>query len=486
MSDLENGFRLGDVVALIKRRSAFLVIAAAIGVVLGFLAFITAPSTYSSTAKVTVVAVPGEATPAGGKNTVDIGTQRDSVRSDAIANQVRTKLHLEGESNKQIFEGLTVTAKEDSAVLNFTVVADNAARSRDIANATADGYLAVRRAKVKKDYDGLTKQLDEVAAGVSEAQAAIDDPQAAESTKAAARARLTALADRQSQLTTLVDEYGGDVSGAGGQVTKHAPLPDASISKAAVGRGVGIFGICLAIGAALAVFVDRRDSLGGGRRTVSSIAPGANIRMMPSASGRGASPAEVDAAIDRLAVELVGGATSPGQRARAVLLVGTSGEPPVAMAEEIASSLTFAGIPALFVLAGSSEREVRDAQVITSFADLITGPSVTGPASLPETAGAATAAPPTVTWLRPRGSAEASGLLRRAVIEALVSRAGRERFEAVVFVAATPTKNAAGAALGQWADKTAVIVQGDDAPEVEATVRALVEADVRIHEVVWA
>ena len=245
-----------------------------------------------------------------------------------------------------------------------------------------------------------------------------------------------------------------------------------------------MFGLLVLAGLGIALLVDRRDSLGGGRRKVEQLVPGANIRIMPTAVNRKARPGEIDAAIDRLAVELAGG----GSRGRAisVLVAGTRMEPPVALAEELASSLTFAGIPALFVLAGTTERDLRQAHVVLSFTDLITAPSITGPASLPDVAGAGTGvAPPTVTWLRPRGSPEASGLLRRAVVEALITRAGREGFEAVVFVAATPTRTAAAAALGQWVTKTAVIVDGDGSQDVEQAVSTLVEADVDVTEVVW-
>jgi hypothetical protein len=188
--------------------------------------------------------------------------------------------------------------------------------------------------------------------------------------------------------------------------------------------------------------------------------------------------------VDRLAVELVAGAS--GGRARSVLVIGAGDEAPIPLAEELASSLAFAGIPTLFVLAASSDREIRQAHVVGSFADLLQGPSVTGPAGLPETAGAiSTAATPTVSWLRPRGSAEASGLLRRAVVEALVTRAGRERFEAVVFVAPSPSRTAAGTALGQWVDRTALVVDKANRGQAEAAASALNDADVSVTEVVW-
>ena len=128
----------------------------------------------------------------------------------------------------------------------------------------------------------------------------------------------------------------------------------------------------------------------------------------------------------------------------------------------------------------------RRAHIVTSFTDLITGPSVSGPATLPAEAGAGPdIGAPMVTWLRPRGRVESSGLLRRAVVEALVTRAGREGFEAVVFVAASPARNAAAAAIGQWVSKTALIVEDDDGQAVHETTSVLVQSDVTITEVVW-
>ena len=228
--------------------------------------------------------------------------------------------------------------------------------------------------------------------------------------------------------------------------------------------------------------LDRRNAFGGGRRRIEALLPGSTVRILPGSDGKGTA-AELDAAIDRLAVDLAGGAGKG--RAASVLLTSSGAEPPVALAQELASSLTFAGIPALFVVAGTTERLIREAQVIGSFADLLTSPSVTGPAALPEIAGAGTGSAPLVSWLRPRGSAEASGLLRRAVVEALVSRAGREHYEVVVFVAPAPTRTAAATALGQWVDRTVLVIGDDEANQAEPAAAALTEADVRVSEVVW-
>lgn len=484
MTDLESGFRLTELIDLLRRRSAFVIGAAVLGLVAGYVAFASSPPNYSATARVQVrpLATGSTAETSPDSSTVDIGTERDLVRSDLVAESVRTTLDRPDATNRELFGSLTVKTNEDSLVLEMTVESASASEARDLANATADGYLDQRRQEVVVATGRLETDLADARTQVAEAAAAVD---AATSTSEQVTAERV-LRDAQDEEQSIEDRLNayGDPETAGGDVTKRATLPDAVLSKMALAKGVGVFGLFVLAGLGLALVVDRSDSLGGGRRKVGQLVPDANLRILPTAGGRTPGPAEADAAIDRLAVELVSAAT-PGH-VSAVLVVGTRGEPPVAMAEELASSLTFAGIPALFVLAGTSDREVRHAHVVTSFSDLLTGPSVTGPASLPEVAGVSSGeSGPTVTWLRPRGSAEASGLLRRSVVEALVSRAGRENFEAVVFVAATPTRNAAAAALGHWVDKTAVIVENDDGPAVEAAVQALVEADVAITEVVW-
>jgi hypothetical protein len=403
-----------------------------------------------------------------------------------VGDAVREQLDLEGD-NRALFRMLTVTAKEDSLVLELTVESGSAKKAQAVSNAIAESYLAERQRQATERRDKAIARIDQqrqdANEALAEANAAFAETESGSPERSAAQA---AVQDAQQRLADLNESRSIWVNvdtEDGGELVRRAALPTAVLSKMALAKGVGVFGLCVMAGFGIALLVDRRDSLGGGRRRVQQLLPDANIRILPTAGSRKASPAEIDAAIDRLAVDLVSGGTRG--RAASVLVVGTRVEPPLALAEELASSLTFAGIPALFVLAGSSERDLRQAQVVTSFTDLITGPSITGPASLPAEAGSVSVSAPTVTWLRPRGSAEASGLLRRAVVEALITRAGREGFEAVVFVAATPTLNAAGAALGQWVAKTSVVVEDDDGQAVEAAVEALQHADVRVSEVVW-
>lgn len=488
MTELESGFRVNDVVGIVKRRSAIILASSAVGLLLGYLVFASAPPKYSATSRVQVKTLIQNPLDPGPKDTqkLDVGTEQDLVKSDAVGDAVREELDLEGD-NRALFRMLTVTAKEDSLVLELTVESGSAEKAQAVANAIAESYLAERQRQATERRDKAIARIDEqrqdANAALAEANDAYADTESGSPERSAAQA---AVQDAQQRLADLNESRSIWVNvdtEDGGELVRRAALPSAVLSKMALAKGVGVFGLCVLGGFGLALLVDRRDSLGGGRRRVQQLLPDANIRILPTAGNRKASPAEIDAAIDRLAVDLVSGGTRG--RAASVLVVGTRVEPPLALAEELAASLTFAGIPALFVLAGSSERDVRQAQVVTSFTDLITGPSITGPPSLPAESGTVSVSAPTVTWLRPRGSAEASGLLRRAVVEALITRAGREGFEAVVFVAATPTLNAAGAALGQWVAKTSVVVEDDDGQAVEATVEALQHADVRVTEVVW-
>lgn len=494
MTELESGFRIGEVVDLLRRRFPIMVVAGLVGLVAGFLVFASAPPNFNATARVQVNRLPDQLSQGsgsgGGGDQVDLATERDLVKSDAVGDAVRAQLGLDGD-NRSLFKGVSIASQEDSRVLEITASSTKATKARDVANAVAAAYLAERKksadATLATTTARLNDQITDANAAVSDAAQEVQATEPNTTERAAANAALQSAQSKLSNLNSaLTDLAGIDTSSVGAMVRK-APLPATVLSKMAVGKGVGVFGLCLFAGLALALLVDRRDSLGGGRRAVAQLVPSANIRILPTATGRAPSPAEIDAAIDRLAVELAG--QGGRGRANSVLVVGTEIEPPLALAEELAASLTFAGIPALFVIAGSSEREVSGVVRIASFTDLITGPSVTGPGRLPERAGepgSTSPAAPAVAWLQPRGSTESSGLLRRAVVEALVTRAAREGFEAVVFVAGTPTRNAAAAALGPWVTKTTVVVDHTNGNGVVDAVRSLQEAGVAIAEVVWS
>jgi ElaB/YqjD/DUF883 family membrane-anchored ribosome-binding protein len=487
MSELENGFQLANGLALLRRQFAVILVAVALGAVAGYLALSSAPAKYSATARVEVDANPLDASANGTPMPPSMQNEQDLVKSDNVATTVRAALKLP-DDNKTVLSHITVAITDKSNVLQITYTASDGATARDGANTAATAYLKQRKAgvadSIKRKEASLNRLVSDQQTALSQAQSAVDATTPASNARSQAQAalgqvnaKITALNASLATVTSI------DVDSVGSLVRKAPESPTLVTSKKGLAKGVGIFGVIVLVGLLAAWVLDRRDTLGGGRRRVEQTLPNAGSRVLPGAEGRGASPAEVDTAIDRLAVELV---SSTGTSApTSVLVIGAGSEPPVALAEELASSLTFAGIRALFVLAGTTDRELRHVHVVASFADLLSGPSVSGPASLPSQAGSAVAPGPTVTWLRPRGSAESSGLLRRAVVDTLVARAGREQYEAVVFVTASPARTAAATALGQWVTRTVLVVGDGERVEAEGAAKALADADVSVSEVVW-
>ncbi|MGI8709834.1 MAG: hypothetical protein ACR2LA_02420, partial [Acidimicrobiales bacterium] len=390
MSELESGFRVADAIGLVRRQWLVIAVAAVAGAVVGYLLFSSAPTAYSATARVEVRAIAGiNEDPSGNDNKnpngVNMVTEQDLVKSDAVAKAVQSELRRPGD-NRTVLGHITVAADEGSNVLKITFDDDTSAGARDGANATAAAYLAKRTSDTKRTVDTqvekITEQRKNADAAVRDANAQILSTRDGTTERSTARSTLQNATDRASKLDDQIAQLNQiDPSAVGSIVRQAADAPAPVTSKKAVGKAVGVFGLLLLAGLALAWLLDRRDALGGGRRRIEALLPGSTIRILPGSGGRG-SPAELDAAIDRLAVDIAAGASKG--RAASVLLTGSGSEPPVALAEELASSLAFAGIPALFVVAGSTDRVLRNAQVVGSFADLLTSPSpsVTGPAAL--------------------------------------------------------------------------------------------------------
>ena len=477
MSELENGFQLSDLVGVVRRRATVLVGAIILGLVVGTLAFVTSPDSFSATARVQVKQLSTDPLqPTADAEFVDIATETDLVKSDAVAESVKRSMGFdESLDNRTLLRRVVVSSKEDSLVLEITYESPDSEEAQEGANAFADAYLALRQSDAEK---AKTEQLDITSSKIDFTRTALEDARASGDNGA--------IDEFQAQLNSLNATYNtiDAINTADtGRVVRRASAPESVLSKMALGKAVGIVGVTTMVGLAVALLIDRSDSLGGGRRRIQQLLPGANLRLLPRISNPKATQAQVDAAIDRLAIEL----TTEGRRGKAsgVLLVSTTTEPPVRLAEEVASSLSFAGIPAVFVLASATRTEVAQARVVTSFTDLLDTQGLTQP-ELPHDAHSRSGPGPSVTWLRPRGSAEASGLLQRAVVESLITRASRDGFQAVIFLAASPTHQATAAALARWVDKNALIVLNDDAQAAEQAAEALAEADVKVAEVVWA
>ena len=478
MSELENGFRLSELTSLIRRRATILLLAGLVGLIVGVAAFKTAPSKFSATARVLVQGGSDDplATNSPNREVIDIATEQDLVKSDSVATRAADLLGSTLD-NRALLRQVATGSKADSLVLEITFLADNAEGAQAGANAFANAYLAERRSDAA---DQKKKQLALLKAKADFTRTSLDEA-TKRGDKAAAQEFTTTLSDLNQAYFTI-DAVNTD---AVGRLVRKAPKPQPVLSKMAVGRAAGVFGLFLMGGLGLALLVDRTDTLGGGRRQIERLFPNANFRIMPGVTNPKVTEAESDAAVDRFAIELTAG--SQRGHPTAVVMVSTSAEPPVKLAQEVASSLGYSGIPALFVLAGSTTATIGHARVVTSFSDLVESDDLSGPRELPDAVDRVSTKPaPKITWLKPRGSAEASGLLRRAVVESLIARAGRDGFEVVVFLASNPARNAAAVALGQWVDKVAIIVAHDDDRQgVTQTAAALDESDARVTEVVW-
>ncbi|HWJ99021.1 MAG TPA: Wzz/FepE/Etk N-terminal domain-containing protein [Acidimicrobiales bacterium] len=99
MSELESGFKIGDVVAMVVRRWPVVVGSAVIGLIAGYLVFAAAPTTYSATARIQVLAF-DDAFSDTKSAEVDMSTERDLVKSDAVAEAIRTKVASTGRTGR--------------------------------------------------------------------------------------------------------------------------------------------------------------------------------------------------------------------------------------------------------------------------------------------------------------------------------------------------------------------------------------------------
>jgi uncharacterized protein involved in exopolysaccharide biosynthesis len=90
MSELENGFRIGDAIAMVRRRLPIVAGAVVLGLLAFYLLAARAEANYSATSRVQVKPIRLDQFSTDGRGaTVDIATERDLVKSDAVVAAVR-------------------------------------------------------------------------------------------------------------------------------------------------------------------------------------------------------------------------------------------------------------------------------------------------------------------------------------------------------------------------------------------------------------
>ncbi|MCU1455550.1 MAG: putative Non-specific protein-tyrosine kinase [Acidimicrobiales bacterium] len=487
MNEMESGFQLRDLTGFVRRRVRLLGVTVLVGLVVAAAVVALTATTYSSTARVRIQPITSDPFAPNFRplDAVNITTETNLAKSEKVATVVQQTLGLKA-SPKSLLGRLTIVNPQTSLLLDVTYKGSSAAGARAGAEAFAKAYLAQRKADAEADKARRTVQLeDQLSRGQHELSAAIQAENAVRPGSGQGPAATARRQAAQSNLGTIgakLNEVKG-IDTEPGQILVSASPPTSSVGSSTLLGAVGAAGVVGLIGLVGAWIVDRRDPEVGGPSKIARMSPSTAIRFLPTSDGKDDDPALVDAAIDRLAIDLVGAGGLDGPGPRTALLVGTEDRAPAGLGEEVAASLSFSGTPALFVVIGAGDLEVRHAIPVHSFADLAAGALHVSPL-VP--AGANGAAPP-VTWLRPSAAAESSGLLRRSVVQGLVERARTEGFEVVVFVAPSPIRRAVSSALAQWVDRVVVVVDRPTAKgAAESTVLSLLDVDVVPSEVVWS
>jgi capsular polysaccharide biosynthesis protein len=144
---------LADYVRPVRRRWRWLVIGAAVGLVVGLIAAAIAPHRYTSTASVVVTPtdLQQDVNSANGRtqDVINLDTEAQIVKSDAVAARVRRVLHAHS-SLAAIERRVSVTVPANTTVLRISYTAGSPGRAAAGAQAYATSYLAVRASTAKR------------------------------------------------------------------------------------------------------------------------------------------------------------------------------------------------------------------------------------------------------------------------------------------------------------------------------------------------
>lgn len=160
MADGVPAVRLSDVVSRLMRRWQLVVVIALVCTVLAAaFGLLRAPS-YTATSVLTVNAI--TMNPFDEGNTaqdVNITTERAVVQSTEVANAAREKMGSNVDP-RDLVERIEVTSPMEAQVIEIAATAGSPAESAAMANAFAEGYLAVRSGAATTERDARIKRID--------------------------------------------------------------------------------------------------------------------------------------------------------------------------------------------------------------------------------------------------------------------------------------------------------------------------------------
>nr|BFE85711.1 hypothetical protein GCM10020093_083120 [Planobispora longispora] len=138
---------VADYAALLGRRWWIIAVSAMLGVAMSALAVVYLPEVYTAEATVLVTATDSNTR----DDQVNLETEAGRVRSAEVVGKVRQTLKS-GEDPVDLVERLSVTAPQDSGLLEISFQDSTPARASEGANAFATVYLNTRRARVEQRY----------------------------------------------------------------------------------------------------------------------------------------------------------------------------------------------------------------------------------------------------------------------------------------------------------------------------------------------
>ncbi|MFG2005610.1 Wzz/FepE/Etk N-terminal domain-containing protein [Spirillospora sp. NPDC048911] len=158
----QTGTAHGQLVAALRRQRKLILLIALLTTGAGLAAGLLTTTLYTATASTLVSPLEGNPySPQGrGDDLLNLETEAQLVKTDAVAKMVRAKLRTE-ESPGELRAQVTVQVPPNTQVLNISFAANGPAQARDGAQAFADSYLAYRRQRTQAILDGKLKKLQD-------------------------------------------------------------------------------------------------------------------------------------------------------------------------------------------------------------------------------------------------------------------------------------------------------------------------------------
>ena len=263
---------MGDYLSVLRRRKLLIAAFTLLGLGMAlFYSMAIATPIYTSNAQVLVRPVlndPFDASSASADKVLNMGTERELVKSDTVAMTVKEKLNIT-DSISSLHRRLGTQVLGSTQILNISFSASSKLRAQQGAQAFAESYLELKRELASKQRDrrqaSIETALRPVADQIIEAQRALASAAPSSSAQAEADARLKALHDQASPylndlatVRSIDPEVGGAmVSPADSPTRASSPRPK---FNALLGAFFGFF-----IGLLLAFFRDRVDGRLRGR-----------------------------------------------------------------------------------------------------------------------------------------------------------------------------------------------------------------------------